>query len=78
MTGRGLAGEHSRQRVALTGRELLVLQLLARGYTRDQIAALLAVPSGEVERSGLAAHHAFGVASAAETVLAALRRGLIV
>ena len=62
----------------LSGGELLVLQLLARGYAREQVAALLAIaaPAVEaVERSGCAA---LGVATVEEAVELARGRRLIV
>jgi DNA-binding NarL/FixJ family response regulator len=65
----------------LTGRELLVLQLLARGYSREQVAALTGVPVAvavaavaEAERSACAA---LGAATVEEAVERARRRRLI-
>ncbi len=63
---------------ALQPCELLVLQLLARGYSRAQVAALLGLPAaliGEIERSACAA---LGVATLEEAVELARRCRLIV
>ena len=61
----------------LTGRALLVLQLLARGYAREQVAALLAMAATEVEEVEWSACAALGVATIEEAVELARRRGLI-
>ncbi len=62
----------------LSGRELLMLQLRARGYPREQIAALLQTPTAalaEVERSACAA---LGVADVEEAVELARQCRLII
>jgi ATP/maltotriose-dependent transcriptional regulator MalT len=62
----------------LSGRELLVLQLLAVDYSREQIAGLLWMPRAAldvVERSACAA---LGVATVEEAVELARQRCLIV
>ncbi len=62
----------------LTGQELLVLQLLARGYSDAQIAALLASTRGQVEALVTSAAEQLGVTTRYEAVAAAVQRGLIV
>ena len=62
----------------LTGREMLVLQLLARRYSRDQIVALtgrLVAAVQDVEQSACAA---LGVAAVEEAVELARHRRLII
>ena len=61
----------------LTGRELLVVQLLARGYSSGQIATLLHVTASVVEAHERAARAALGAATAADALDATRRRGLI-
>ncbi len=62
----------------LTGPELLVLQLLAGGYPRAQIAALAWMPVAAVEQVEHSACVALGVAMTQEAVERARHRGLIV
>ncbi|HEV2124130.1 MAG TPA: helix-turn-helix transcriptional regulator [Chloroflexota bacterium] len=59
-------------------RELLVLQLLARGHTDGQIAALLACTPGQVEPLVTSAAEQLGVTTRYEAVASAVQRGLIV
>jgi DNA-binding NarL/FixJ family response regulator len=61
----------------LTGRELLVLQLLARGYSRQQFAAVAGVPVAAVAEAERSACAALGVATVEEAVERARRRRLI-
>jgi DNA-binding NarL/FixJ family response regulator len=61
----------------LTGRELLVLQLVAVGYSRAQIAAAAGVPVAAVEQAERSARAALGAATAEEAVERARRRRLI-
>ena len=62
----------------LSGRELLILQLRARGYPREQIAALLQTPTAALAQVEWSAHVALGVATVEEAVELARQRGLIV
>ncbi|HEV2124735.1 MAG TPA: helix-turn-helix transcriptional regulator, partial [Chloroflexota bacterium] len=62
----------------LTGQELLVLQLLARGYSDTQIAALLASTPGQVDALVSVAAEQLGVTSRYEVVASAMQHGLIV
>ncbi len=61
----------------LSGRELLVLQLLARGYAREQVAALLAIAAPEVEEVEHSACVALGVATVEEAIELARRRVIL-
>ncbi len=63
--------------VQISACELLVLQLLARGYAREQVAVLLAIASLEVEEVERSACVALGVATVEEAVNRAQRRRLI-
>ena len=63
--------------VRLEGRELLVLQLFARGYARVQIKALLA-DGRSVDELVAGALKAFGVQDVSEAIAVAVERGLIV
>lgn len=63
--------------VALTTRELLVLQLLARGYTKAQIARILRTDTGEVERCESAIQQRLNVHHVNVAVAFAIQRGLI-
>ena len=63
--------------VALTARELLVLQLLARGYTDAQIARLLRTDAGEVERCRSAIQQRLHVHHVNVAIAFAIRCGLI-
>ena len=62
----------------LSGAELLVLRLLARGYSPDQIAPFLGADVGAVRDAERRACAALGVHSADEAVAATRQRGLIV
>ncbi|CAA9216631.1 MAG: hypothetical protein AVDCRST_MAG77-244 [uncultured Chloroflexi bacterium] len=62
----------------LQPRELFVLQLRARGYSREQLAALLAMTTPEMEDVEHSACAALGVATVEEAVELARRRCLIV
>ena len=62
----------------LTGRELLVLQLQARGYTPGQIAVLTEATVPDVLAALEAASAALGVRDWRAAVGEARRRGLIV
>lgn len=64
--------------VTLTVRELLVLQLLARGYTEAQIARALSVEPQEVERCQSAIQERLHVYTVSRAVALAIQRGLIV
>jgi DNA-binding NarL/FixJ family response regulator len=61
----------------LSPQQLLVLQLLARGYSREQIAEVLGVAEREVSHCGLRAAGALGVSTVGEAVVSAQRRSLI-
>ena len=61
----------------LTEHQLLELQLLARGYTPGQIAALAGVAVPDVLTTLDAAYAALGVRDWREAVAAARRRGLV-
>jgi DNA-binding NarL/FixJ family response regulator len=61
----------------LSPRQLVVLQLLARSYTRRQVADLLDVGVDEVGRHVISAAGALGVSTASEAVLSAQRHRLI-
>jgi ATP/maltotriose-dependent transcriptional regulator MalT len=63
---------------ALSGRELVVLHLLAVGYSREQITGLLWVPAAALELLERSARAALGVATAEEAVELARRRRLII
>jgi DNA-binding NarL/FixJ family response regulator len=56
---------------------LLILQLLARGYSRAQIAALIGVTEETVSAALASALWALGAATVAEAIVTARRRGLI-
>jgi DNA-binding CsgD family transcriptional regulator len=75
-TGSALELEPESALPILTGRELLVLQLLGRRYSREQIAAITGEPAAvrEAERS---ACKALGAAVVEEAVELARRRRLI-
>ena len=62
----------------LTGQELLVLQLLARGYSDAQIATVLAATPEHVEFLVSSAAQQLGVTTRYEAVASAVQRGLIV
>ena len=64
--------------VALTARELLILQLLARGYSEAQIACLLRTEMGEVARCQSAIQQRLHVHHVTVAVAFALQRGVIV
>jgi hypothetical protein len=57
---------------------LLMLQLAARGYSREQIALLMNRPAAVVERAEVDACAALGVATLAEAIAIALEQELIV
>ena len=61
----------------LTSHELLILQLFARGYSREQIADVLGAGLHEVGHHGARAAGALGVSTVGEAVRCAQRRGLI-
>ncbi|HEV2124697.1 MAG TPA: LuxR C-terminal-related transcriptional regulator [Chloroflexota bacterium] len=61
----------------LTTRELLALQLVARGYTTTQIARMLDTTASAVDRAIEQAANRVGAAHRAEAVALAIRRGLI-
>ena len=61
----------------LSGRELLVLQLFARGYARGKVAVLLAMVASELEEVERSACAALGVATVEEAVELARHRRLI-
>jgi DNA-binding NarL/FixJ family response regulator len=61
----------------LTGRELVVLQLLAVGYSRDRIRELLWMPEAALEAVERSACRTLGVATAEEAVERARRRRLV-
>jgi DNA-binding CsgD family transcriptional regulator len=65
-------------RATLTGGELVALQLLAAGYTPDQIAALHGVPAVAVLNDLAGALAALGVPNVRAAVSIARDRGLIV
>jgi DNA-binding CsgD family transcriptional regulator len=58
-------------------RDLLVLQLLGRGYGRSQVAQLLATTADAVDRHESAAQAALGAGGTAAAVARAVERGLI-
>ena len=64
--------------VALTARELLILQLLARGYTDVQIARLIEADSAEVERCLRGVQQRLYMHSTSCIVAFAILHGLIV
>jgi DNA-binding NarL/FixJ family response regulator len=74
----GTAGEAGQRR--LTPQELLVLQLLARGYTPGEIAVLVEAPVPDVLAALEASYAALGVSAGdwRAAVDRARRRGLIV
>ena len=61
----------------LTGRELLALQLLARGYAVRQVAALRGQPETDVFVALRSASASLGAATVPEAIAEAKRRGLI-
>ncbi|HEV2125571.1 MAG TPA: hypothetical protein VGW38_22695 [Chloroflexota bacterium] len=61
----------------LTARALLLLQLLARGYTSQQMAALLKTTPKLVDLLIERATHTLGTTDRAEAVAIAVRQGLI-
>ena len=63
--------------VMLTGRELLVLQLLARGYTPGQIALFTGSDDRAVSDALAGAVWALDAADAIQAVVVARSRGLI-
>lgn len=62
--------------LALTARQREVLRLMAKGLHNRQIARHLAISENTVKHHAQAVFHALGVASRAEALLAAARRGL--
>ena len=62
----------------LTGRELLLLQLLARGYSLAQCAQLLEVPGTEALAAARNAARKLGVRDATAAVFEVCLRGLLV
>ena len=62
----------------LEPRQLLVLQLRARGYSIKQIAELMELDEHQVSHRGMRAAGDFGVATIDEAVLSAKLRSLIV
>lgn len=71
------AGGGATARVALTGTELEVLRLAARGLTNQQIAAELGSSLRTVELRLTGTFRRLGVGSRTEAVIAALRAGLL-
>ena len=61
----------------LTGRELLVLQLLARGYSPRQVALLTSTDARAVSDALAGAVRALRASDVAEAVAVARERGLI-
>jgi DNA-binding NarL/FixJ family response regulator len=61
----------------LAARELLTLQLLARGYSLAQIAALLGDTEKNVSATLASALRALGAATVTEAIATARRRDLI-
>jgi DNA-binding CsgD family transcriptional regulator len=61
----------------LSGRELVVLQLLSRGYTTDQVAALRDEDAGDALTDLHGALVSLGVATVTEAIAHARARGLI-
>ena len=61
----------------LTSHELLILQLFAGGYSREQIAEMLGVGPHDVGHHEACAAEALGVSTVSEAVRRAQRRGLI-
>jgi DNA-binding NarL/FixJ family response regulator len=61
----------------LTGRELLVLQLVARGYSREQVADLIDGDEGDVMDALACAVWALGAADATEAIAVGRARNLI-
>jgi DNA-binding NarL/FixJ family response regulator len=65
-------------RPVLNGRELLVIQLRAKGYSQKQVAELLEVPLATAGLIELSACRALGTATTAEAIEVARDRRLIV
>jgi DNA-binding NarL/FixJ family response regulator len=61
----------------LSPRSLLVLQLLARGYSREQVARLLAVPAAAIEETEWSVSALLGASTVDEAIRRARRRRLI-
>ena len=70
-------GTTQMQAARLSGSALLALQLHARGYSPDDIAALRRVEVVDVRRDLRAARTALGAATVRAAIAGARRRGLI-
>ena len=68
---------HDDNAALLTSRELLVLQLLGLGYSRQQVASLVWMTAPALAQLEHSACAALGVATTDEAVELARRRGLI-
>ncbi len=68
---------HGAPSISLTGRELLVLQLLGVGYPRQQIAGLVWMTAAALAQLEQSACTALSVATTEEAVELARRRRLI-
>ena len=75
--GRRAADERDTAATSLTGRELLVLQLLGVGYSREQLAALARMPATAIEEAEHSACAALGADATQEAVELARHRRLI-
>jgi DNA-binding NarL/FixJ family response regulator len=72
----GAAAPHAPD-VELTNRELMALQLLARGYSSKQMAALLQTTAKAIDMAVERATRRLGARHRTQAVAAAMKRGLI-
>lgn len=76
-SSQGQPGGETKELPTLTERELLVLQLLARGYSSKQIAQVLQTTPKAVDLTIERATHRLGAHHRAQAVAIAIRRGLL-
>lgn len=62
---------------ALSAREIEVLQLIASGKSNKEIAALLFISEGTVKTHVLSIHEKLGVSGRTESVVMAIKRGIL-